>query len=363
MEDAETLIALHETAVTDPEWEVRTAACEAIGRVGGEDSGLALAGAMADPRAEVRAAACDAATRLAAAEVAPLARRLLFDDEPWWRAPPAAPRPCWSWMRPTREYLAEGRAETRVGLVVSSAVHTYNAFVLVYFAGMNLMYLVLLYQASRAMLDRVRRSRMETTVDLMRSPLAPGVTVIVPAYNEQECIVESVRSLLALRYPRFQIVVVNDGSSDETVKRLHEAFALEAFPRVYVPTIPTAAVRRILRSREEPRLIVADKRNGGKADALNAGINLADDPLICAIDADAMLEEDALLRRCRPFLEQPDEVVATGGIVRIANGCRIEHGQVAEVGCRARGWPRSRWSSTCAPSSPAAPAGAASTRC
>ena len=99
-------------------------------------------------------------------------------------------------------------------------VHTYNAFVLVYFAGMNVMYLALIYQASRAMLDRVRRSRMETVADLMRSPLAPGVTVIVPAYNEQECIVESVRSLLSLRYPRFQIVVVSDGSTDETLKRL-----------------------------------------------------------------------------------------------------------------------------------------------
>src|SRR5206468_3632339 len=106
---------------------------------------------------------------------------------------------------------------------------------------------------------------------------------------------------------------------------------LEVFPRVYVPTIPTAAVRGIQRSREEPRLIVAEKRNGGKADALNCGLNLADEELICAIDADAILDEDALLLTCRPFLEQPDEVVATGGIVRIANGCRIEHGHVAQV--------------------------------
>jgi cellulose synthase/poly-beta-1,6-N-acetylglucosamine synthase-like glycosyltransferase len=220
---------------------------------------------------------------------------------------------------------------------LEGAVHGYNAFVLVYFAGMNLMYLSLLYHASRAMLERVRRSRMETVADLMRSPLAPGVTVIVPAYNEQECIVESVRSLLALRYPRFQIVVVSDGSTDETVKRLREAFGLEAFPRVYVPAIPTAAVRRILRSREEPRLIVADKRNGGKADALNCGINLADEELVCAIDADAILDADALLLSCRPFVEHPDEVIGTGGIVRIANGCRIEQGRVEEVAL-----PRSR---------------------
>jgi len=214
---------------------------------------------------------------------------------------------------------------------VEQLVYGYNHLVLVYFAGMNLMYLVLLYHAGRAMLDRVQRGRMQAIDDLLRSPLAPGVSVIVPAYNEQACIVESVRSLLLLHYPRFQVVVVSDGSTDETMPRLVEEFALEEFPRVYVPEIPTAPVRRVLRSRTEPRLLVAEKGNGGKADALNCGINLADEELVCAIDADAILDADALLLSCRPFVEQPDEVIATGGIVRIANGCRIEHGHVAEV--------------------------------
>ena len=214
---------------------------------------------------------------------------------------------------------------------VEQLVYGYNHLVLVYFAGMNLMYLVLLYHAGRAMLDRVQRGRMQAIDDLLRSPLAPGVSVIVPAYNEQACIVESVRSLLLLHYPRFQVVVVSDGSTDETMPRLVEEFALEEFPRVYVPEIPTAPVRRVLRSRTEPRLLVAEKVNGGKADALNCGINLADEELVCAIDADAILDADALLLSCRPFVEQPDEVIATGGIVRIANGCRIEHGHVAEV--------------------------------
>ncbi len=210
-------------------------------------------------------------------------------------------------------------------------IYGYNHLVLAYFATMNLMYLFLLYHAGRAMLDRVQRGRMESIDDLLSSPLAPGVTVIVPAYNEQECIVDSVRSLLALRYPRFQVVVVSDGSTDETIERLKTAFALESFPRVYVPEIPTAPVRRVLRSRDEPRLLVAEKANGGKADALNCGINLADEELVCAIDADAILDADALLLSCRPFVDHPDEVVATGGIVRIANGCRIEQGRVEEV--------------------------------
>src|SRR5436305_13837566 len=126
-------------------------------------------------------------------------------------------------------------------------VYGYNHVVLAYFALMNLMYLLLLYHAGRAMLDRVQRGRMEAIDDLLRSPLAPGVTVIVPAHNEQECIVDSVRSLLALRYPRFQVVVVSDGSTDQTVARLVEEFTLEDFPRVYVPQIATAPVRRLLR--------------------------------------------------------------------------------------------------------------------
>jgi cellulose synthase/poly-beta-1,6-N-acetylglucosamine synthase-like glycosyltransferase len=222
-----------------------------------------------------------------------------------------------------------------VGLDVISVrgfVFAYNAFVLAYFAAMNMMYVSLLYHAARAMLDRVRRGRMEDVDELLRSPLAPGVTVIVPAYNEQAGIVDSVRSLLGLRYPRFQVVVVSDGSTDATVALLRRAFALEEFPRVYVPAIPTAHVERILRSRDDKRLMVVEKANGGKADALNCGINLADEELVCAIDADAILDADALLRSCRPFVDEPELVVGTGGIVRIANGCRIERGHVAEVG-------------------------------
>ena len=213
----------------------------------------------------------------------------------------------------------------------AALVEGYNAVILLYFIAMNAMYLALTYHASRAMLSRVRRGRMEGMDDLMRSPLAPGVTIVVPAHNEQECIVESVRSLLALRYQKFDVIVVSDGSTDATVEVLRSAFDLEIFPRVYVPSIPTMPVRKVFRSRTDARLTVVEKANGGKADALNCGINLADRELICAIDADAILDQDALLLACRPFLEEPDEVVATGGIVRIANGCRIESGHVEQV--------------------------------
>ena len=216
-------------------------------------------------------------------------------------------------------------------------VEAYNWLVLGYFVALNGMYLALLALASRATLDRVRRGRMEKVAELMRSPLAPGVSVLVPALNEEAGIVESVRSLLQLRYPRLQVIVISDGSTDATVARLEEAFRLEPFPRVYVAEIPTAEVSRVLRSADDPRLTVVEKANGGKADALNCGINLAEEELICAIDADAILDADALLLSCRPFVDEPDIVVGTGGIVRLANGCRIDRGHVAEIGL-----PRSR---------------------
>jgi cellulose synthase/poly-beta-1,6-N-acetylglucosamine synthase-like glycosyltransferase len=214
---------------------------------------------------------------------------------------------------------------------VRGFVEGYNWFVLGYFVLLNLMYLGLLSQAALALLARVRRGRSERPEDLMRSPLTPGVTVIVPAYNEQAGIVDSVRSLVHLRYPHLQVIVVSDGSDDATVDRLHEAFDLAPYPRAYVPEIATAPVTRILRSRVDPRLVVAEKLNGGKADALNCGINLADEELICSLDADAILDPDALLLACRPFVEEPDLVVATGGIVRIANGCVIERGHVSSI--------------------------------
>ncbi len=214
---------------------------------------------------------------------------------------------------------------------VERLVFAYNGLVLAYFLLVNLTYGVLIYWAAREARNHVRRGRMERVDELMRSPLAPGVSIVVPAFDEEVGIVDAVRALLALRYPRFQVLVVSDGSTDATLERLSEAFSLEPFPRVYVPSIPTQPVRAILRSRSEPRLLVVDKENGGKADALNCGINLADEELVCSVDADAILDRDALLHSCRPFVDDPERVVAAGGIVRIGNGCRIDRGHVDAI--------------------------------
>jgi cellulose synthase/poly-beta-1,6-N-acetylglucosamine synthase-like glycosyltransferase len=166
--------------------------------------------------------------------------------------------------------------------------------------------------------------------ELMATAGMPPVTLIAPAYNEEPTCVESIKSLLTLRYPAYDIVVVNDGSKDGTMARLTTAFDLAEAPRAPVADIPTAQVAAVLRSRRHPNLWVIDKANGGKADALNAGLNYCRTPLFCAMDADSLLEPDALTRIVRAFLED-SRTVAAGGVIRIVNGCRVRSGVVEDV--------------------------------
>ena len=164
----------------------------------------------------------------------------------------------------------------------------------------------------------------------MQSPATPGVSVIAPAYNEQTTIVESMRSLLLLNYPQFEVICVNDGSKDETLKRASAAFDLVEAPMAVGSVIPTARVRAIYRSLTHAEFVLVDKENGGRADALNAGINAARYPLVCLIDADSLLEPNALTQAVLPFLESPD-TIGVGGIIRVVNGCKVEAGRVTEV--------------------------------
>jgi cellulose synthase/poly-beta-1,6-N-acetylglucosamine synthase-like glycosyltransferase len=171
----------------------------------------------------------------------------------------------------------------------------------------------------------------------IRSPLAPPISIIVPAYNEEAGIVDSVRSLLALDYPATEIVVLSDGSTDGTVDRMIETFDLRPAYRPTPPFLDHKPVRGVYVPRGRLRLILIDKDNGGKADSMNAGANFARFPLVCFIDADSMLEQDALVKAAIPFVEDPLRTVATGGVIRIANGCRIAQGRVVEAAL-----PRSR---------------------
>ena len=160
----------------------------------------------------------------------------------------------------------------------------------------------------------------------------PGVSIIVPAYNEAGGIASSVRSLLQQEYGDFEIIVINDGSSDATLENLHEAFDLYAFPHAYCRRFETTEVRGVYRSRSEHRLRVVDKVNGGsKADAANAGLNIATRPLFCVMDADEVLERHALLRTVQFFLDDK-RVIACGGTLRPINGCQVEDGNLVREG-------------------------------
>ncbi|MEM5516305.1 glycosyltransferase family 2 protein [Henriciella sp. AS95] len=195
----------------------------------------------------------------------------------------------------------------------------------------NLLYLVQLLIAWRSMLRQplVRRPAL-----LWRryADLAPPIALISPAYNEEKTIVQSVRSLLSLEYASFEVIVINDGSRDNTLVELISAFDLKPVSRASDQELDHEVVRGIYGSRLHPNLIVVDQVNGGKADALNAGINISRSPIFCSMDADSVLERDALLRAVRPFIDDPSRVVAVGGTVRLANGCRIEDGRVISTG-------------------------------
>ena len=183
---------------------------------------------------------------------------------------------------------------------------------------------VVLWRHQRRYTQRARRLPEDVAVP-------PFVSIIVPAYNEELTIVESVRALLALDYESREVVVVNDGSTDRMLALLEQTFQLVPAPVAFVQPLTAEPVRGIYRSVSDPDLVVVDKENGAcKADAANAGINAASGTLVLIIDADTVLERDALSRAVMPFVEDP-LTVAVGGTIAIANGCGVEHGRIATV--------------------------------
>jgi cellulose synthase/poly-beta-1,6-N-acetylglucosamine synthase-like glycosyltransferase len=211
------------------------------------------------------------------------------------------------------------------------AVFVVASLTLVYFLVLNTLYLMFTGIAWQEVTRHLRARRFEPA-DAFASPFTPGVSVLLPAHNEEAGVADAVRSLLALRYPLLEVIVANDGSQDRTLEVLREAFDLVPARKALRTTIPTAPIRGTYASRTYPNLWVLDKENGSKADALNAALSVARHPYVCAVDADSLIEEDALLRVALPMLENSGLTVATGGMVRIVNGCRIEHGRVVEVG-------------------------------
>lgn len=216
-----------------------------------------------------------------------------------------------------------------------------QAVIFTYFITLNALYLVLII-LSVVWCRHYKKKVAAHPIDFDALPrlgtLVPPVTLIVPAFNEERVIAQSVRSLLGISYARIEIVVVNDGSSDRTLDELIRSFSLRKTEVRPSGELPTKPVRDFYISAVEPRLVVVDKANGGKADALNAGINFSQSPYFLAMDADSLLEPEALTYALRAMLEDPEKVVAVGGIVRGVNGSIVDAGRVRRPHLQSNFW-------------------------
>jgi cellulose synthase/poly-beta-1,6-N-acetylglucosamine synthase-like glycosyltransferase len=234
-------------------------------------------------------------------------------------------------------------SDTLIRFLIVFAIVVQPLFVF-YFLLYNSYTLWLIALSARQVRRRVAGHFIEDLDLIDEGDLTKPLTMIVPAYNEEVTIVDSVTGLINSDYPRFEIVVVNDGSSDATLDRLRRAFRLRRTDVPYRPAIGTAPVRAMYEAtvvlpHGVMQVIVIDKENGGKADALNAGINASTTPYFVSLDADSILDQRALKELMRVIQEDP-KVVAVGGQVAIANGCTVRNSHVVSVGLPQRSLPR-----------------------
>jgi len=195
-------------------------------------------------------------------------------------------------------------------------------------------YLMLGVFSAIALRKYLRKNSYINYNSLVLSPLSPKISIIAPAYNESKTIIDNIRTLLSLYYNNFEVVIVNDGSTDNTFDLMKDAYDLIRVNYYFDYRIPCERIRGVYRSKNPSynRLTIIDKNNGGKADSLNAGINICHSDLFVSIDADSIIEADSILKLVKPFLEEKDKkVIGTGGVIRIVNSCEIERGHIREI--------------------------------
>jgi len=198
-------------------------------------------------------------------------------------------------------------------------------------AGLNLSYLLLWPFARRGLSREVRRRGWSWYEEVFASPLTPGVSIVVPAWNEERVVLEAMESFLAQRYPEFEIVIVDDGSSDDTARVIVEKHGLTAVAPAPRNRVPYEPVFEQYRSAGAHEITLVRKANGGRADAVNCGVDFARHPYVLVTDADSILDPDAITVMARPVLEDPTRVVAVGGTIRVANSCTVDAGRITEV--------------------------------
>ncbi|OHE41155.1 MAG: hypothetical protein A2Y16_04005 [Tenericutes bacterium GWF2_57_13] len=203
---------------------------------------------------------------------------------------------------------------------------------IVYYLSANLVYFVLAIISIRGAAKQRKLWDIKSRDMLFEKGMLASITVIAPAFNEELSIIESVSNLLNLRYPDYELVIVNDGSKDRTLDVLIEHYQLERRNMTVEPALPTRRVRAVYGNRAIPNLLVVDKDNGGKADALNVGINYATKEYVCGIDADSLLDPNALLQLMSTTIDHDEVTMALGGNIFPVNGCTVDHGTVERTG-------------------------------
>lgn len=217
-----------------------------------------------------------------------------------------------------------------------------NTFFLTYGSLLFLSYIVTAVLSTLDLSFHTKKTRYFRFNSIKEHKVLPSISIIAPAYNEEPNIIENIRSLLSVEYPKVDVIVVNDGSTDNSLQKVTEYYSLVKVDYATSDAIPTQEIRGIYKSTNMAysNLIYVDKVNGGKADALNAGVNICRSDLFLGVDVDCIVEHDALLRMVKPFIEQTGDkkVIAAGGVIRVANSCKIVDGRIVEVN-----YPKNLW--------------------
>jgi poly-beta-1,6-N-acetyl-D-glucosamine synthase len=219
-------------------------------------------------------------------------------------------------------------------LLTNYFIYFFNNFILIFTVSIFLIYVMLAIISGFTLRNYLRKNSYVDYNSIILAPLIPSVAILTPAFNESKSIIDNVKALLGLYYNDLEVIIINDGSSDDTLEKLIETFKLEKVTYAFEYRLVCERIRGIYKSNEPNfrKLIVIDKVNGGKSDSLNAGINVSSKKLIVSIDADTIMEPDALLKLVKPFIEETDKkVIGTGGVIRIANSCEINGGQVRAI--------------------------------
>lgn len=218
-----------------------------------------------------------------------------------------------------------------MGLV--EIIYFINIFFLVYMFLYSLAFFITTVFSSFSLDDFAIRKDFTSSSYVNNDSNYIPISIIVPAHNEEITIIDSIESLLKLDYPMYEIIIVNDGSTDNTLNKVIKFYNLKKVTKPYRRLVPSKIALSIYQNDQKVKITLADKVNGGKSDALNLGINLSSFPMFLCIDADSIIKKDALKKIIQPFLED-DTTVAVGGNIKVSNGMTFQDGEIVDYEAR-----------------------------